>query len=163
MKRGLHLIWTQLWLTGVVCLVLLALYTSLGRQLIPLVETLELDIEKALSEQLGIAVDIESLSGDWVWFSPRIQVNNLQLGDVEHGFKIQRLEAKLDVSASLFYRVPVFDQINLAGAQLPFSEDEQGNWYLSQFLLASNDSSQTVQDLLAGDKPLWLELLGNQG
>jgi uncharacterized protein (TIGR02099 family) len=163
MKRGLHLIWTQLWLTGVVCLVLLALYTSLGRQLIPLVETLELDIEKALSEQLGVAVDIESLSGDWIWFSPRIQVNNIQLGDAEHGFKIQRLEAKLDVSASLFYRVPVFDQINLAGAQLPFSEDEQGNWYLSQFLLASNDSSQTVQNFWAGDKPLWLELLGQQG
>ena len=51
MIRGLRFIWTQLWLTGVVCLVLLALYTSLGRQLIPLVETLELDVEKVLSEQ----------------------------------------------------------------------------------------------------------------
>ncbi|MFT6255224.1 MAG: hypothetical protein ACJATV_001481, partial [Granulosicoccus sp.] len=63
MKRWLGLIWAQCWLTGVVCLVLLALYTSLGRQLIPLVETLELDIEKVLSKQLGVAVDIESLTG----------------------------------------------------------------------------------------------------
>jgi uncharacterized protein (TIGR02099 family) len=163
MKHGLSAIWTQVWLTGVVCLVLLALYTSLGRQLIPLVETLELDIEKALSEQLGVAVDIESLSGDWVWFSPRIQVNNLQLGDIKQGLKIQRLEAKLDVSASLFYRVPVFDQINLYGAQLPFSQDNQGNWYLSQFSLTSNDHGQTVQNFWSGDKPLWLELLGQQG
>jgi uncharacterized protein (TIGR02099 family) len=163
MKHGLSAIWTQVWLTGVVCLVLLALYTSLGRQLIPLVETLELDIEKALSEQLGVAVDIESLSGDWVWFSPRIQVNNLQLGDIKQGLKIQRLEAKLDVSASLFYRVPVFDQINLYGARLPFSQDKQGNWYLSQFLLTSNDQGQTVQDFWSGGKPLWLDLLGQQG
>ena len=163
MKRIVRFIWTQLWLTGVVCLVLLALYTSIGRQLIPLVETLELDIETALSEQLGVEVDIESLSGDWVWFSPRIQVNNIQLGDVEQGFKIQRLEAKLDVSASLFYRVPVFDQINLAGVQLPFSQDEQGNWYLSEFLLTSDDKSQPVQDFWAGEKPLWLDLLGQQG
>jgi uncharacterized protein (TIGR02099 family) len=163
MKHGLRAIWTQVWLTGVVCLVLLALYTSLGRQLIPLVETLELDIEKVLSEQLGVAVDIESLSGDWVWFSPRIQVNNLQLGDIKQGLKIQRLEAKLDVSASFFHRVPVFDQINLYGVQLPFSQDSQGNWYLSQFLLTSNDQGQTVQDFWSGDKPLWLDLLGQQG
>jgi len=163
MIRGLRFIWTQLWLTGVVCLVLLALYTSLGRQLIPLVETLELDVEKVLSEQLGVVVDIESITGDWVWFSPRIQVNNIQLGDPEQGLKIQRLEAKLDVSASLFYRVPVFDQIDIAGVKLPFSQDEQGNWSLSHFLLASGDSSKTKQDFWAGDKPLWLELLGQQG
>ncbi|MFT4777308.1 MAG: hypothetical protein ACI9B7_001687 [Oleispira sp.] len=163
MKRWLGLIWAQCWLTGVVCLVLLALYTSLGRQLIPLVETLELDIEKVLSKQLGVAVDIESLTGEWVWFSPRIQVNHIQLGDIEQGLKIQRLDVKLDVSASLYYRVPVFDKINLYGAQLPFSQDEQGNWYLSQFLLTAKDNSQTVPDFWSGDKPLWLELLGQQG
>jgi uncharacterized protein (TIGR02099 family) len=163
MKRWLRLIWAQFWLTGVVFLVLLALYTSLGRQLIPLVETLELDIEKVLSEQLGVAVDIGSLTGDWVWFSPRIEVNHIQLGDIEQGLKIQRLDVKLDVSASLFHRVPVFDKINLYGAQLPFSQDEQGNWYLSQFLLTAKDNNQTVPDFWSGDKPLWLELLGQQG
>jgi uncharacterized protein (TIGR02099 family) len=163
MTRWIRSIWTQLWLTGVVCLVLLALYTSIGRQLVPLVETLELDIEQALSEQLGIAVDIESLSGDWAWFSPHIQVNNVQLGDIEHGLKIQRLEAKLDVSASLFYRVPVFDQIDLAGVHLPFAQDEQGNWSFSQLSLGSKENSRTAQEFWAGDKPLWLELLGQQG
>ena len=111
-----------------------------------------LDVEKVLSEQLGVVVDIESITGDWVWFSPRIQVNNIQLGDPEQGLKIQRLEAKLHVSASLFYRVPVFDQIDIAGVKLPFSQDEQGNWSLSHFLLASGDSSKTKQDFWAGDK-----------
>jgi len=163
MKRGLRLIWTQIWLTGVVCLVLLALYTSLGRQLIPLIETLELDIEQALSEQLGVAVNIESIKGDWVWFSPRIQVNHVQLGDAEQGLKIQRLEAKLDVSASLFHRVPVFDQIKLSGVQIPFSEDEDSNWYLDQFLIKSSDDSQSAEEFWSGAKPLWLELLGQQG
>ena len=163
MKRAFRLIWTQVWLTGVVCLVLLALYTSLGRQLIPLVETLELDVEKVLTEQLGIAVDIESLQGDWVWFSPRIQVNNIQLGDSKQGLKIQRLEAKLDVSASLFYRVPVFDKIQLAGVRLPFTQDENNNWYLSKLLLSAKNDGPAETDFWSGDKPLWLELLGQQG
>ena len=46
MGKLIQSIWTQLWLTGVVCLVLLALYTSLGRQLIPLIETKKADIEQ---------------------------------------------------------------------------------------------------------------------
>jgi len=163
MMRILRLIWTQFWLTGVVCLVLLALYTSLGRQLIPLVEMLEPDIEQILSDQLGIAVDIESLQGDWAWFSPRIQVNNIQLGESEQGFKIQRLEAKLDVSASLFHRVPVFDKIKLSGVRLPFSQDKDNNWYLSKFLLTPKSDSQPGKDFWSGDKPLWLDLLGQQG
>lgn len=163
MKSWIQGIWTQLWLTGVVCLVLLALYTSIGRQLIPLVETQKLDIEQALTKQFGIAVEIGGLSGDWVWFSPRIQVRNIRLGDPEQGLKVQRLEAKLDVSASLFYRVPVFDQIDLAGVQLGFKEDEQRNWSLNQFSLASNNSTKTTADFWSGEKPLWLDLLGQQG
>ncbi|NRA23041.1 MAG: TIGR02099 family protein [Oleispira sp.] len=163
MKRWLQLIWTQLWLTGVVCLVMLALYTSLGRQLIPLVETLELDVEQLLSEQLGVPVEIGSLKGDWLWFSPRIQANDIQLGETGKGLKIQRLEAKLDVSASLFYRVPVFDKINIAGVQLPFSQNENNNWYLSQLALSSNDNRSLSKEFWLGDKPLWLELLGQQG
>lgn len=163
MKRGLQLFWNQVWLTGVVCLVLLALYTSLGRQLIPLIETLEKEVEQALSEQLGITVDIESLKGDWAWFSPRIQANNIQFGDPEQGLKIQRLEAKLDVSATLFYRVPVFDEINLAGVKLPFFQDENDDWYLDRFLLTPNNTAKTAKNYWTGDKPLWLELLGQQG
>ena len=69
MGKLIQSIWTQLWLTGVVCLVLLALYTSLGRQLIPLIETKKADIEQALSLQLGVNVSMTALEGDWFWFS----------------------------------------------------------------------------------------------
>jgi len=163
MKRLLHNIWTQLWLTGVVCLVLLALYTSLGRQLIPLVETLKQDVEQVLSAQLGTPVTLDSLQGDWVWFSPRIKVNKLSIGD-EKKITVQRLEAEFDVSASLFHRVPVFESITLAGVHLPFSQDKHNNWQLGHFLLTQQDNENTgSSSIWPEEKPLWLELLSQQG
>jgi len=90
MKHWLHHIWTQIWLTGVVGLVLLALYTSLGRQLIPLIETLNENIEEVLSLQLGLPVSIESLEGDWVWFSPVVNVNNITLGEPHNQLHAKR-------------------------------------------------------------------------
>ena len=165
MRYLIRSLWTQVWLTGVVCLVLLALYTSLGRQLIPLVETLKTDVEIVLTEQLGVEVTLESLQGDWVWFSPRIKAHQLSIGDPSNQLNIQRLEAELNVSASLFHRVPVFESITLAGVHVPLVEDESLTWHLGDFELPSSTSAEknSDNDFLNGEKPLWLELLSQQG
>lgn len=165
MRKLIHSTWTQLWLTGVVCLVLLALYTSLGRQLMPLIETKKAEIEDALSLQLGVNVSMESLQGDWFWFSPRILVNQFTIGDPETGLLVQQLEAELDVSASLFYRVPVFDSILLSGVQLPFVQDESDNWHIASLALPKKSPNAIAPKISfwQGEKPLWLTLLGQQG
>lgn len=165
MRKLIHSIWTQLWLTGVVCLVLLALYTSLGRQLMPLIETKKNEIEDALSLQLGVNVSMETLQGDWFWFSPRIIVNQFIIGEKDTGLLVQQLEAELDVSATLFYRVPVFDNILLSGVQLPFVQDESLNWQIANFSLPEKSKNTTVPKISfwQGEKPLWLTLLGQQG
>ncbi|MFT5138361.1 MAG: hypothetical protein ACI8XV_003413, partial [Arenicella sp.] len=138
MKRWLHFIWTQLWLTGVVGLVLLALYTSLGRQLIPLVETLDDNVEQVLSAQLGFPVVIESLVGDWSWFSPIVKVNNIVLGESSDQLHAKRLVAELDVSASLFYRSLVFKKITLSGVKLSIFQDQNLIWRIGKFALSSS-------------------------
>jgi uncharacterized protein (TIGR02099 family) len=156
MKRLAHYFWMQIWLTGVVALVMLALYTSAGRQLIPLVETYKTDLELLLTEQLEMPVSIASLQGDWAWFSPLILIDNVKLGDGDSALKIQSLKAELDVSASIFYRTPVFKNIDLTGVNLAFKKDPNGLWSLGDFPLISQSESSP-------DKPLWLELLASQG
>ena len=165
MRYVIRSLWTQIWLTGVVCLVLLALYTSLGRQLIPLVETLKTDVEIVLTEQLGVEVTLESLQGDWAWFSPRINAQQLAIGGASNQLNIQRLEAELNVSASLFHRVPVFESITLAGVSVSLEEDKSSIWHLGDFELPSSASAERQPDtgFLNDEKPLWLELLSQQG
>ena len=156
MKRLANYFWMQIWLTGVVALVMLALYTSAGRQLIPLVETYKSDLEILLTEQLDMPVTIASLQGDWDWFSPLILIDNVKLGEGENALKVQSLKAELDVSASIFYRTPVFKNIDLTGVNLAFKKDKAGLWSLADFQLKAKSESST-------DKPLWLELLASQG
>ena len=78
-------IWTQIWITIVVAMVALALYTSLGRQLIPLIETFKPDLERVLSEQLKQPVTIRQLRGDWNLLSPVVHVDDLSIGDENDG------------------------------------------------------------------------------
>lgn len=163
MKRWLYLIWTQTWLTGVVGLVLLALYTSLGRQLIPLVETLDEKVEDILTAQLGLPVDIGSLVGDWSWFSPILKVNDIALGDTEDQLHAKHLEAELDISASLFHRSLVFKKVILSGVKLSAFQDQNLVWHVGEFTLADSGSETTPEPLPNPSQPLWLELLTQQG
>lgn len=163
MGKLIQSIWTQLWLTGVVCLVLLALYTSLGRQLIPLIETKKADIEQALSLQLGVNVSMTALEGDWFWFSPTIKVNQLVIGNSKTGLVVDQIHAELDVSASLFYRVPVFDSIELSGVSLPIVQNESLTWHVAGLSLGSESKNDSEVGFWQGEKPLWLTLLGQQG
>ena len=109
-------LWTQLWITLVIAVVILALYTSLGRQLAPLVETWKPDAEAWLSAQIGQPVSIGTLRGGWSLLSPLVTVTDLQLGGAQ-GIQIERLEAELDVSASLFWQQPVFRRIDVQGVR----------------------------------------------
>src|SRR5690554_1019479 len=72
--------WRQLWVTVVMALVLLALYTSVGRQLMPLLETKQTDIEQWLSERLRQPVTMSSIQGGWQGLSPVLEIEGLQIG-----------------------------------------------------------------------------------
>lgn len=163
MRRLLYFIWTQIWLTGVVGLVLLALYTSLGRQLIPLIETQTENIEEVLSTQLGFPVTIESLKGDWEWFSPIVNVSNISWGEAGNKLSAKYLEAELDVSASLFYRSLVFKKITLDGVTVSIQQHENLSWQIGQFNFNNPEKSNENKAQESNEKPLWLELLTQQG
>ena len=125
-----------------------------------MIETLNQNIEEVLSLQLGLPVSIESLEGDWVWFSPVVNVNNITLGEPHNQLHAKRLEAELDVSASLFYRSLVFTKITLSDVKLSVFQNENLGWQIGQFSL-NNTSEPSVET--NNEKPLWLKLLTQQG
>ncbi|WP_221797541.1 YhdP family protein [Oceanobacter mangrovi] len=142
--RFLTACWTQIWITLVVGLVLTALYTSLGRQLIPLVETWRPELEQTLSQQLGQPVAIERLEGDWRYLSPIVRAINIRVGDADHPISLQRLELELDVSATAFYRMPVFKRIELEGLNARLSRDAEQQWFSGNWLLNPPTATTTT-------------------
>lgn len=168
--RWLSQLWTQIWITLVVATVSLALYASLGRQLIPLIETLRPDIEQQLSDALGQPVTIGELQGDWHILAPVVRFQNIILGEQQSGLRIGQVEAELDVSATAFYQLPVFKRIEISDVrghvkELPdhrFIVAEGWQLDLSQL---NNKSSDAVADDTPdksqnrSERPLWLTLL----
>lgn len=144
-------LWTQLWITLVVALVLLALYTSLGRQFVPLVETYKTEAEQWLSEQLQQPVSIGALSGDWHLYSPIITLRNVHLGQAD-GVKVKRIEAKLDVLGSLYHGLPVFRDIDVEGLNLSLHQRAEQQWSVGEHWLLP-DMSESAG---SSDHPFWV-------
>ncbi|MDI7010196.1 YhdP family protein, partial [Pseudomonas aeruginosa] len=85
-------------------LVLLALYVSLGRQLVPLVAEYRQQLEDEAGKQLGIPVRIAELTGSWRGFEPLVVARDIQVGDGEQSLRLARVRLAPDLPGSLLAR-----------------------------------------------------------
>ena len=106
------------WQLVVILVVLLAVYTTAGRMLMPLVGGQVVGIEAQLSQLLGATIKIGELHGGWFRFSPTLEIRELTLTAgtgtnlQQHG--IRQLTLELDVIESLRHGSPV--KIKTGGA-----------------------------------------------
>ncbi len=120
------------WALGVCALlaVLVALYVSLGRELVPLVAEYRADVESKAEQALGLPVHVGALEGRWSGLAPVLRVRDLQLGDGATALRLDDVKVVPDVWASLTAREVRLARIQLGGLQLILRENEQGAWSL---------------------------------
>ncbi|QRY81547.1 TIGR02099 family protein [Pseudomonas sp. PDNC002] len=142
-------------------LVLLALYVSLGRQLVPLVAEYRDDLAQQASDQLGLPVTIGALEGHWHAFSPIIVVRDIQLGEGNDSLRLERVRLTPDILASLMARQPRIDSLELEGLHLTLREDEAGKWHADGLPNRNNDTDpRKLIDMLL--TPRRLSLMDSQ-
>ncbi|QVM92401.1 TIGR02099 family protein [Pseudomonas entomophila] len=120
------------WGLGICALlaVLVALYVSLGRQLVPLVAEYRADAELKAEQALGMPVHVGALEGRWSGLAPVLRMRDLQLGEGAASLRLDDVKLVPDLWASLKAREVRLARIQLAGLQLILREDEQGSWAL---------------------------------
>ncbi|MFF5864709.1 YhdP family protein [Pseudomonas sp. NPDC012596] len=120
------------WGLGICALlaVLVALYVSLGRELVPLVAEYRADLESKAEQALGLPVHVGALEGRWSGLAPVLRVRDLQLGEGASALRLDDVKLVPDLWASLTSREVRLAHIQLAGLQLILREDEQGGWAL---------------------------------
>ncbi len=140
----------RLWHLAVTLLVLLALYQTGGRIVMPRLGGQKANLEAQLSQVLGANVTIGELRGSWFRFSPAIELDELVIttpGGMQHGLK--RITVQLDAVDSLLEARAAVARIHADGVDVTLQEDAAGGWSLAGLpRSAGPDYSQQVIDFV---------------
>ncbi|NBA97097.1 YhdP family protein [Pseudomonas sp. R5(2019)] len=120
------------WGLGVCALmsVLVALYVSLGRELVPLVAEYRDQVQEKAEQTLGIPLRIGSLEGRWSGLAPVLLAHDVQVGEGASALRLDQVRVVPDLWASLLERNVRIAHLELGGLQLNLAEDESGRWTL---------------------------------
>jgi uncharacterized protein (TIGR02099 family) len=110
--------------------VLVALYVSVGRQLVPMVAEYRADVEAKAQAALGMPVSIGRLEGSWSGFAPVFVARDVMIGTGGNAVRLDHVQATPDLLASLRSREVRLERLELDGLQLGLKEDQNGHWAL---------------------------------
>lgn len=139
----------SLWL-GAIVLMLLALYVSLGRQLVPLVAEYRVEVQDKAGELLQMPVEIGRLVGSWDGFSPRLQALDVLLGEGDTAMRLDRLSVVPDIPASLLSRTLQIKTLEFAGAHIGVVQGSGGEWRVDGLPQRDERPPPNVDRMLSG-------------
>lgn len=121
-----------------ILLLVLAVYVSLGRQLLPYVSNYQQDIETQLSERLGQKLQFASIEGSWRRFNPILSLHDVkivstQASGEERLVQLDTLTLELDAWTSLIQRRLLLASIDIDKPQFTLEEGADGRWQLFGF------------------------------
>jgi uncharacterized protein (TIGR02099 family) len=125
LRRSYQLLWALV----LFVLVVLALYTSLGRQYIGLVDKYQAEIVAKLNETTGLQVDVERLTGSWSGLSPVLGMDSLSIGE-RQPVKLSGGKVELDIIGTVLGTSPRASRIEIDTLQIEMQQGEDGKWAL---------------------------------
>ncbi|MDX1490210.1 MAG: YhdP family protein [Pseudohongiellaceae bacterium] len=164
---------SSLIITAIAILLVLAIYVSAGRQLLPYVADYRDDIELRLGAALGQNVQVGAVEARLNRFNPTLTLDQVLIftGTVDEpgpALAVDSLTVEVDAIGSVLQREWRLADITAAGANFRLIEQENGRWQLASFAqnsqgdmspeqafelisrfrnLALNDSSLSIQRL----------------
>lgn len=111
-------------------LVLLALYVSLGRELMPLVAEYRAEVETRAGEALGLPVHIGGLDGSWSGLAPVLLVRDMVVGKEANALHLDQVRAVPDLWGSLMARQLRIAHLEVSGLKVSLKEGIDGKWAL---------------------------------
>ncbi|HTQ98708.1 MAG TPA: YhdP family protein [Candidatus Acidoferrum sp.] len=119
---------------GLILLVAVTTYVTLGRLLMPFVATHKDTFELQLSNALGVPVTIGDIHGSWFRLGPSLTLHKLRIGDPASNnplHTVDRIELVLDVPHSLLTHKLVVSRISATKLDFTLQEGDGGKWNLA--------------------------------
>ncbi|WP_347927986.1 YhdP family protein [Pseudomonas helvetica] len=119
-------------------LVLAALYSSLGREFIPLVAEYRADVEAKAREALGMPLHIGRLEGRWSGMAPILLAHDVVVGEGANALHLDQVRVVPNVWASLLARAVRIGHLELNGLKISLKQGPQGQWALEGLPVQEN-------------------------
>jgi len=132
-------------------LIIVTLYLSLGRLLMPLLGTQRDWVEGQLVESLGVDIQVGELEGDWFAYSPIFRLYDIEIiqsQDSPVAHRLKQLGVTLNIPQSLLQRQLIIDRVIIDEMSLSLEQDENGRWGLSGFGFDETNSSEDLLNIL---------------
>lgn len=157
LRRFFKQLYSLLWGVALLVLVLLALYVSLGRQYIGLVDRYQSEIFQHVEEFAGIPVSASAMHGSWAGLSPVIELLDFQLGE-SGALRFDKGRVEIDLLATIFSGTPKIRQIKVAKLDLDLQQDNDGHWQIPGLSATGGGSPDAVIDAVLGIRNASLDL-----
>lgn len=121
--------------TGVSLIIGVVILVLVGRQTISQVDSLRPDIEKLLSDNIGLEVSLGQLSGEWPRLVPILEVASVAIIDTDQSpsLVLDKIRAELDLFGSLRHTNAVWRELVIDDLSITMVEDSAGRWSLKGF------------------------------
>ena len=134
-----------------VALIVLAVAFTLLRTLLPYATGYIAEIEKGISDQIGLPVSIGSLDADMHRFTPRLKVLDLVIykeDGKEKLFTLTEANFSLAYLESIRFMMPMVGNVSLHGAELFIERHPNGKWVIQGFEIYERESSKGSEELI---------------
>ncbi|MGY4492457.1 YhdP family protein [Pseudomonas sp. TE3610] len=129
--------------------VLVAVYVSLGRELVPLVDQYRYDVQDKATQALGESVSIGSLDGRWSGLAPILLARDVTVGEGDSALRLDQVRVVPDLWASLRTRSVRIAHLEVSGLQLTAEQAEDGQWSLKGIPMPHSDGPMDPGQILS--------------
>jgi len=128
-----------------VVLISAAVIFSVLRAALPYATGYKNEIQKEISHQIDLPVEIDSIDAAIHWFSPRLKLINVTIYDKDNKvplFNFEEAFVELDVIASILRGDFIVDDVGLVGADLSIEKHSESEWSVQGIRFTSEGSSE---------------------
>lgn len=137
LKRWLrrHLcLWVR-WCWGAVLftVITLAVVVQLGKAIFPVLNDYREDMERHLSERLGVSVSVANISADWTGLRPRVTFAEVAVHNPEQElvFRVEEVSAEVNLLSTLRDWRLAFRKVTFNGMQAALAQNQEGGWWVA--------------------------------
>ena len=137
--------------TTAVILIVLAIAFTVLRAILPYATDYVSEVQRALSDKVGLPVSIDSIDADMFWFTPRLKLINVVIHDKEGEKELIHLDEAVFALAyveSLFKLTPVIGDISFIGADLYIERHPENRWLIQGIEYVGDGSNAPSSELL---------------